>query len=378
VGSLLIFLAVMQDHVVSRFFLGSFSVALYALLVWSNAKLPFLIAPWLFHKDRTGRTLLVGTIEGAERLGGWLERKASLELSVRGLINTDESSATATPHGIPILGGLNQLESAIATESAAQVILLGYDRPELARNLIARCQRHGARLLIVDDVAEQLRHPTVSVTDEGFHIIALREEPLENPFNQLLKRGIDLAIAIPVVVLILPPLTVLVWLLQRWSSPGPIWHLQARAGLQNRAFKIVKFRTMHVHDGPLAQQAAPGDARIYRGGEWLRRLSLDEFPQFLNVLGGEMSVVGPRPHLVEHNRQFAEQLANYHIRALIKPGITGLAQVRGFRGEARTAHDIAARLQSDLIYLENWSLSLELGILLRTFWQFLRPPRSAV
>jgi lipopolysaccharide/colanic/teichoic acid biosynthesis glycosyltransferase len=104
---------------------------------------------------------------------------------------------------------------------------------------------------------------------------------------------------------------------------------------------------------------------------------MDELPQFLNVLRGEMSVVGPRPHLVEHNREFAQLLANYHIRALVKPGMTGLAQVRGFRGEAKTPSDISARLQSDLAYLENWSLLLELSIIARTVWQLIFPPRNA-
>jgi len=128
----------------------------------------------------------------------------------------------------------------------------------------------------------------------------------------------------------------------------------------------------------LTRQATAGDARVFPAGRWLRRFSLDEMPQFLNVLRGEMSVVGPRPHLVEHNLHFAEVLSSYPLRTFIKPGITGLAQVRGFRGEARTREDISARLQSDLVYLENWSLSLDLGIILRTLWQMIRPPRTAV
>jgi putative colanic acid biosynthesis UDP-glucose lipid carrier transferase len=171
---------------------------------------------------------------------------------------------------------------------------------------------------------------------------------------------------------------VLVWLCQRLQSPGPLWHRQKRAGLQNRPFEILKFRTMHTGSGDETVQAKRGDARIYPLGRWLRRFSLDEIPQFLNVLSGEMSVVGPRPHLVEHNKQFAEVVQQYHLRTFIKPGITGLAQVRGFRGEARTLDDISARLQSDLIYLENWSLTLDFGIVLRTIWQMIRPPATAV
>ena len=124
-------------------------------------------------------------------------------------------------------------------------------------------------------------------------------------------------------------------------------------------------------------QATAADSRIFSGGHFLRRFSIDEIPQFLNVLKGSMSVVGPRPHLIEHNHKFGELLSDYHIRAFVKPGITGLAQVRGFRGESTTREDIAARLRSDLIYLENWSLILELSIIVRTVWHVLFPPKTA-
>jgi lipopolysaccharide/colanic/teichoic acid biosynthesis glycosyltransferase len=126
-----------------------------------------------------------------------------------------------------------------------------------------------------------------------------------------------------------------------------------------------------------AKQATATDSRIFSAGHLLRRFSIDEIPQFLNVLKGNMSVVGPRPHLTEHNDKFAELLSNYHIRAFVKPGITGLAQVRGFRGESTTREEIAARLRSDLVYLENWSLILDLSIIVRTVWHVLVPPKTA-
>jgi lipopolysaccharide/colanic/teichoic acid biosynthesis glycosyltransferase len=134
---------------------------------------------------------------------------------------------------------------------------------------------------------------------------------------------------------------------------------------------------MHDGNGELGKQATANDARIFPAGRWLRKFSIDEFPQFLNVLRGEMSVVGPRPHLVEHNQQFSHGMAGYHLRAFVKPGITGLAQVRGFRGEAKTPEDIEARLQSDMVYLENWSVPLDVAIILRTIWQVFSPPKSA-
>ena len=138
---------------------------------------------------------------------------------------------------------------------------------------------------------------------------------------------------------------------------------------------------MVVPDGEftseLSRQARPEDARVYPLGRWFRKLSIDEVPQFWNVLRGDMSIVGPRPHLIEHNTQFARLLENYHVRTFIKPGITGLAQVRGFRGEARDNSDIENRVACDIEYLENWNISLECAIILRTFSQLLFPPRSA-
>ena len=147
--------------------------------------------------------------------------------------------------------------------------------------------------------------------------------------------------------------------------------------MQNRQFKIYKFRTMHSNNGEISRQASVADDRVYPLGKWFRKLSVDEVPQFWNVLRGDMSIVGPRPHLIEHNQQFSKFMGNYHVRTFVKPGITGLAQVRGFRGEARNSADIENRVACDIEYLENWNLTLECGIIVRTFAHLFRPPRSA-
>jgi len=259
-----------------------------------------------------------------------------------------------------------------------QVILLEFPLfTEVNRNIIRVCDQLGARLLIVSDLEEKLRHPVTHFEDDGFRFIGLREEPLENPLNRFFKRAIDVLIALPVVVLIFPILAVIVWLAQRLQSPGPLFHVQTRAGMQNRQFTILKFRTMHPHNTDVARQAHDGDARIYPLGKWFRKLSIDEVPQFWNVIKGDMSIVGPRPHLIEHNNQFSQLMANYHVRTFVKPGITGLAQVRGYRGEARNDSDIKHRVECDIEYLENWNLSLECGIILRTCAQLIVPPRTA-
>jgi exopolysaccharide biosynthesis polyprenyl glycosylphosphotransferase len=375
-GALLVFLAVTKDLTISRTFLVSFAIALHGLLLWSNATLPVRLSRLLFAQQHDLATLLVGPMSRVGLLDYWLKRKRQFGLRIVGVVTAEPAQAESGP--VPSLGTISEFDEICEREGISQVIVLELGDPEQTRWLLDLCHQRGIRMLIVNDLAEQIRHPITCVVDEGVNLITLREEPLENPFNRVLKRTLDLALALFVVVFILPWLTVLVWLLQLWQSRGPLLHRQQRAGMQNRPFEILKFRTMHPAVEDETQQAQPGDARIFPAGRWLRRFSLDEMPQFWNVLKGDMSVVGPRPHLVEHNRQFAEMIAAYHLRTLIKPGITGLAQVRGFRGEARTSEAITVRLQSDLIYLEDWSLSLDLGIILRTIWQMLKPPSTAV
>ena len=278
---------------------------------------------------------------------------------------------------LPILGGPQQLERVIQEHGINQVILLEFPLTESNQNIIRICDHLGIRLFILSDLEERLRHSVTHFEDGGFRFIGLREEPLENPLNRFCKRAIDLAISIPVMLIVFPLLSILVFLSQRLQSPGPLFHVQRRAGMQNRQFEILKFRTMRPDHDEVARQASHGDDRVYPLGHWFRRLSIDEVPQFWNVLKGDMSIVGPRPHLIEHNQQFSQLMQNYHVRTFVKPGITGLAQVRGFRGEARDPSDIENRITCDIEYLENWNLSLECDIILRTVVHVVFPPRSA-
>jgi putative colanic acid biosynthesis UDP-glucose lipid carrier transferase len=376
VGTLVVYLIATQDTFISRFFFFNFVPWLYVALLFSHHYLPSFLARRIFDGERVERTLLIGSPEKATQLRGWLRRKAEIGLQAIGRL-CDESKEPG-PDGVPLLGTTEAIERVVRERGITQVILLEFPLfTEINRHIIQVCDQLGVRLLIVSDLEEKLRHPVTHFEDDGFRFIGLREEPLENPLNRFCKRAIDIAIALPVMLVVFPVLTVIVWLAQRLQSPGPLFHVQTRAGMQNRRFTIYKFRTMHDGNSDLARQAHDGDKRIYPLGKWFRKLSIDEVPQFWNVLKGDMSIVGPRPHLIEHNNQFSRLMANYHVRAFVKPGITGLAQVRGFRGEARDNSDIEKRVACDIEYLENWNLSLECGIILRTCGQILVPPRTA-
>jgi len=374
VGLLVLYLVATKDAFISRIFFFNFVPWLYVALLFSHYYLPSVLARGIFRREE--KTVLVGPSRKAAQLREWLRRKAEIGLHTVGLICDEQIDQSKD--GIPVLGTLDQLEKVVRERGITQAILLEFPLfTEANQNIIRVCDQLGIRLFILSDLEEKLRHSVTHFEDGGFRFIGLREEPLENPLNRFFKRAIDLAIAVPVILFIFPILAVTVFIAQRLQSPGPLFHVQSRAGMQNRRFEIYKFRTMRPDHDNLSRQARHEDERVYPVGKWFRKLSIDEVPQFWNVLRGDMSIVGPRPHLIEHNNQFSRLMGNYHVRTFVKPGITGLAQVRGFRGEARNNSDIENRVACDIEYLENWNLSLECGIILRTCAQLIFPPRSA-
>src|SRR5439155_3753536 len=190
--------------------------------------------------------------------------------------------------------------------------------------------------------------------------------------NGLVKRASDFILALLILILISPLMAAIAIGVKR-SSPGPILFKQRRYGLDGREIVVYKFRTMKVlEDGDVIRQATKDDDRVTRFGAYLRRTSLDELPQFINVLQGRMSVVGPRPHAVAHNEMYRKLIRGYMIRHKVRPGITGLAQVNGFRGETDTVEKMKARIEYDLAYLRSWSLLLDLQIVLKTVVVVLR------
>ena len=381
-GLFSVFLVVfaVKDVGMSRSFLFSYLPWLYASLLFTNYWLPLSIGQWIFSGDREERAALVGTLETADRIQPWLERKQLMGMKTIGLVCPEPSSALASP--VPILGGFDQIGDILRTNSITQLIVLNLSiGSERLRQITQLCEDAAVRLVVLHDLHPYFNHNTVVFEDDGIRFIGLREEPLESPLNRVVKRLLDIAIALPVVLLILPFTSVFVWLLQRVTSPGPLFFTQVRNGMLGRPFKIYKYRTMHAHNGSHSddeiRQASKNDARIFPGGNWLRRLSIDELPQFINVLLGDMSVIGPRPHLPQHDEAFTKVMRNYLIRRFIRPGITGWAQVNGLRGEIRGEIDIQRRVEADIHYLENWSFGLDVIIVLKTIKQCVVPPHTA-
>jgi putative colanic acid biosynthesis UDP-glucose lipid carrier transferase len=199
----------------------------------------------------------------------------------------------------------------------------------------------------------------------GMPVIAICETPFMG-LNSMIKRTSDIVLSC-VILLLLAPLMLAIALAVKMSSPGPVIFRQRRYGLYGEEIIVYKFRSMKVMENDnTVVQARRGDGRVTPIGGFLRRTSLDELPQFINVLQGRMSIVGPRPHAVAHNEQYRKLIKGYMLRHKVKPGITGWAQVNGLRGETATLDKMEARIQYDLDYLRNWSLWLDLWIVLKT------------
>ncbi|MFT6794870.1 MAG: putative colanic acid biosynthesis UDP-glucose lipid carrier transferase, partial [Maribacter sp.] len=200
---------------------------------------------------------------------------------------------------------------------------------------------------------------------EYLPILSLREIPLDSTFNRFYKRMFDVIISLFVVFFILSWLFPIIGLFIILESKGPVYFIQNRPGFKEEGFLCYKFRTMRINDDT-EKSATRNDPRVTKLGALLRRTSLDELPQFINVLLGDMSIVGPRPHLWRQNHEYNSTVQRYMLRHYVSPGITGLAQAKGFRGEIQTNEDIINRIRYDVFYIENWSILLDIKIMIQT------------
>ena len=189
---------------------------------------------------------------------------------------------------------------------------------------------------------------------------------LDDKWSQFLKRGFDIVVSLCFLCLVFPFLLLLVFVVTECTMPGKLFFVQKRTGLNGKTFKCYKFRSMRQNPHSEVRQATKGDERVTRWGYIMRKTSLDETPQFINVLMGDMSIVGPRPHMLKHTDEFTELVDGYMLRHQVKPGVTGWSQVNGYRGEIKKVEDIRNRVKFDLWYIDHWSFFLDLRIIFKT------------
>ena len=351
-----------------------------ALLVGPHWMLPRLFTRILFYDQHIHRVLIVGPASKVADLGRVLKLHHPLGIHAVGwLAEAPDPFDPLEETGLPQLGLAGNLREVVRQEAVDQVIVAGTPPDKQVARWKKECEHLGVRLVVANSLA--IAHPGHFrwETKGDWCFGVAYAEPLQSPVYRLLKRSLDIAVALPALMFVVLPVALITRLKQRHESPGPLFYRQWRHGRCNRPFQVWKFRTMHVRSAltvPAGVQAQREDPRIFPFGSWLRRHSLDELPQFLNVLTGEMSVVGPRPHFVEHTDIFAVQ-EQYHIRSFVKPGITGLAQVNGCRGEVRSPEDIEHRVRWDIRYVQQWTLAMDVWLIIRTAGQVFRPPGQA-
>ncbi|MES2575177.1 MAG: exopolysaccharide biosynthesis polyprenyl glycosylphosphotransferase [Bacteroidota bacterium] len=208
-------------------------------------------------------------------------------------------------------------------------------------------------------------------------VISLRNILQDETLNKIIKRVFDIIFSTFIIVFLMSWLTPIMAIIIKWESKGPIFFIQKRNGLNYKEFNCYKFRSMFVNDKADLDLASKNDVRITKVGRFIRKTSIDELPQFFNVFWGEMSVVGPRPHMVSVANLYAAKVDKFMVRHFVKPGITGLAQTKGFRGEVETDEDIINRVKYDIFYMENWSILLDIEIIFNTISNILKGDEKA-
>jgi putative colanic acid biosynthesis UDP-glucose lipid carrier transferase len=322
--------------------------------------------------DVNSKALVIGTGALATHIFERINQNPWMPEEVLGAVtvsNTTPDNESSEQVKLPILGNLKDIREIIFSNQIQTIyIAIPLDASPLIQEIYfdlldANVNIHWAPNIYALNL---INHSVKELA--GIPILTLSETPLIG--SHLVIKTLEDRLLACLILTLVSPIMIIAALAIKWESPGPVFFRQERTGWDGRNFKIWKFRSMSQHaenDGKI-KQATKNDSRITKVGGFIRRTSIDELPQLFNVLAGQMSLVGPRPHALQHNEEYASQIVAYLARHRIKPGMTGLAQIRGYRGETRELEQMEKRVQYDLEYINNWSLWLDFTILVRTFF----------
>lgn len=279
------------------------------------------------------------------------------------LLNSRKSEYTDAIKKL-ILGRTCKIESILKMGLIDNVVIaLPMYAEEKIIELTNICEKYAVKSELIPDYYKVISsNPSIRMI-KGNPLIGIRNVPLENMFNRFIKRIFDITVAIFGLIICLP-LFIVIYIIIKTTSHGPVLFKQKRTGFQQKEFWIYKFRTMYINDSADSKQAVENDPRKTPIGDFLRRTNIDELPQLINIIKGEMSIVGPRPHMLVHTEEFYKKYDKYLVRHWVKPGLTGWAQVNGWRGDS----DIGVRVKYDIEYIENWSLWFDIKITFLTFF----------
>ena len=358
--------ATKTSSIFSRKTLFTWVILTPPLLVLAQFGIETVILRMMLSANKSRRIIIVGANELGRALASKLGASPHFGVSIDGFFDDRSADRLSNDHSIPVLGKLQEVPSYVR-ENKIDLIFLVLPIRNIQRvtELLDALHDTTASIYYVPDifVFDLIQCRTGDV--DGMPVIALCETPFHGSQGAIKKLS-DYIIA-SVVVLLTSPLLLAIAIAIKFTSRGSVIFKQRRYGLDGREIIVYKFRSMTVsEDFNTIKQATRGDERVTKVGAFLRKYSLDELPQFFNVLQGRMSVVGPRPHAVAHNEEYRLLIKGYMVRHKVNPGITGLAQIQGYRGETISVGDMRKRVECDLEYLRNWSLSMDLRIILKT------------
>lgn len=274
-----------------------------------------------------------------------------------------------------LIEAINQGKTPFAADVVFTSLSTTYDGTEI-NTIIDYCDRHVIQFYLVPRIYANLRMNLTPMAVGDYTVFTNHTNNINRIDNRIIKRLFDIAFSFVVCVCLLP-LIPIIWIIVKIQSPGPLIFAQERTGLNGETFVCYKFRSMHVNDKADRVQATKNDPRKFPFGEFMRKTNIDELPQFFNVLKGDMSIVGPRPHMLYHTEVYSSVISKYMVRHFSKPGITGWAQVTGYRGETKEVWQMEERIKRDIWYNENWSFMLDLEIIFRTALQVIYPDKNA-
>ncbi len=373
--AILFYLFFSRQFEVSRYFIFV-TILIFGISLFMNRFLYLGIQNYFKKRNQlSNKVLIIGYNETAKKLENYFEEEG-FNAHLLGFVEDEKNVTELTRH--PIISDIKHtIQTAIDLDVQEIFSTITPEQNKEIYTLMNKAESECIRFKIVPDLSIFINKPVIINYVRDLPVLSLRSEPLDDVGNRFKKRTLDVVVSALVCIFVLSWLVPLLGLLIKLESRGPIFFVQIRSGRNNKTFRCYKFRSMRVNKESDTKQATKNDNRITRIGKFIRKTSLDEFPQFFNVLKGEMSLVGPRPHMVKHTTDYSKIVDQFMVRQFLKPGITGWAQVNGLRGEITDNEQIINRVNEDLWYLENWTIWLDIRILFLTVYKVFKGDEKA-
>jgi putative colanic acid biosysnthesis UDP-glucose lipid carrier transferase len=365
---------------IPKLFIIIFSVLFFVF----NITLKSMFLYLLFYLRKKGlnnkNVIIIGLNKNSLELKRILKKEVSFGYKILGFFDDDDSFfRTQNDDNIFYLGKIDEIYNYVENNDVHEVYFsTSFESDKKTKELIIFFEKNFIRVKIIPNFKQFTfnRHVKIDFYDD-LPILLLRKEPLENLFNKTIKRLFDIFFSAIVIILIMPWLLPIIALIQKLTSKGPLMFIQLRSGQDNKIFKCMKFRTMHVNELSDQVGTIDNDPRITSFGKILRKTRIDELPQFFNVFVGDMSVVGPRPHMLKHTEDYSVIIDEFLVRHYVKPGITGWAQTTGYIDESRKLQEMQDKVKNDIWYIENWSFMLDIKIIFMTVFNIFKGDKNA-